>query len=89
MKEINALGHKKIASHGDQEQSILALKDRIKELVKVDIVLEKSPAGEHQSNGEVENAECRMRGMVKTLKMHWSVGTEVRFRAVMCDIQLE
>ena len=53
----------------DQEPSIKALKARVKEeMPSIDIVLEESPVGEHQSNGEVENAAGRIQGQYRTIK---------------------
>ena len=59
--EIRNLGYKRLILKSDQERSIKALKDAVKErMMDIELVLEESPVGEHQSNGEVENAVKRM-----------------------------
>ena len=58
VEDIESLGVKRFIFKTDQEPSIMALKDRIIETLgtKVEILPEESPVGDHQANGEIENA---------------------------------
>jgi hypothetical protein len=48
----------------------MSLKEAVKrELdIEVEVAFEESPVGEHQSNGEVENAVNRIRGQIRVTK---------------------
>ena len=52
---LDTLGYKRIRLRCDQETSILALRDAIKDCWSGEALIEKSPQGEHQSNGSVES----------------------------------
>jgi len=67
-KDIELLGYKKIILKSDNEPSIISLKQAVKDSMNVEIILEESPVGDHQANGEVENAIKRCAGQFRTLK---------------------
>ena len=68
VKDIELLGYSKIILKSDNESSILALKKSVKETTNIEIIPEESPVGDHQANGEVENAIKRFAGQFRTLK---------------------
>ena len=80
-EEIRKLGYRKIIIKTDQESSIMALKQAvIRELQQeVEVLSEESPVGEHQSNGEVENAVKRVQGQVRVTKD----STEAKYQTKM------
>ena len=55
----------------DQEPAILALKERLIEALgtKVEIIEEESPVGDHQANGEIENAIKEVEKQIRVLKL--------------------
>ena len=67
-KDIELLGYRKILLKSDNESSILALKQAVKDSTHVEIVPEESPGGDHQANGEVENAIKRFAGQFRAFK---------------------
>ena len=75
-KDIELLGYKKIVMKSDNESSILSLKQAVKDNTNVEIIPEESPVGDHQANGEVENAIKRIAGQFRTLKE----STETRYQ---------
>ena len=62
------MGYKRIVLKSDQEPSIVALSDAVKNGWHVEIVPEASPKGESKSNGEVERAVQSVQGLARTLK---------------------
>ena len=62
----------------DQEPSILALLAAVKRELReaCEIVPEESPVGEHQSNGQVENAIKNVQGQVRTMR----IGLQSRYK---------
>ena len=62
------LGYKKIIINSDNESSILDPRQAVKEITKVEVILEESPVGDSQANGEVENAIKRIAGQFRTLR---------------------
>ena len=67
-KDIDQLGYKTIIFKSDQENSIKALKQAIKDASNVEIRMEESPVGEHQANGSIENAIRDIKSQFRTLK---------------------
>jgi hypothetical protein len=67
---IDGLGYGEVVLKSDQEPSIMALKREIKERLRGTVKTEESPVGEHQSNGEIENAVGRVQGQYRSIK-HW------------------
>ena len=63
-KDIELLGYKKIILKSDNESSILALKQAVKDSTNIEVILEESPVGDHQANGEIENAIKRFAGQL-------------------------
>ena len=68
VKAIGELGHKKIILKSDGENAIIALKKRIKHILPLNVVLEESPVGDHQANGEIEMANQQVQGQFRTMK---------------------
>ena len=54
VKNIEELGYKKVILKSDGESFIIALKKRVEHILPNDIVLEESPVGGHQANGDIE-----------------------------------
>ena len=67
-RDIEQFGHKEIIFKSDQENSIKALKQAVKESTEVRIKMEESPVAEHQSNGSVESAMNQIKGQFRTMK---------------------
>jgi hypothetical protein len=66
---IDVLGYDEMILKSDQEPSIVALRRGIKEGLRGNIMEEESAVGEHQSNGEVENAIQRTQGHFRTVRL--------------------
>ena len=67
-RDIDQFGYKTIILKSDQENSIKALKQAIKDSSSVELRMEESPVGEHQSNGSIENAIRDIKSQFRTLK---------------------
>ena len=67
-EDIGALGYNKIILKSDQEPAIKDLKIRVKAERSEEIIMEKSPAYEHRSNGEVERAIQTVQAQIRTMK---------------------
>ena len=80
MKDIELLGYNKIILKSDNEPSILALKKAVKDITKIEIISEESPVGNHQANGEIENAIKRFAGQFRTLKESIESRYQVRLK---------
>ena len=65
---IQKCGYRRFIQKSDQEPSILALRDKANAKLGpgFEIVPEKSPVGEHQSNGAVEGMIGHLTGLVRT-----------------------
>ena len=68
MADLDFMGYKRIILKSDQEPSIIALCDAVKNGWHGEIVLEASPKGANKSNGEVERAVQSVHGLARTLK---------------------
>ncbi len=68
VKAIEELGHKRIIFKSDGENVIIALKKRIKHILPLRFVLEESPVGDHQANGEIEMANQQVQGQLRIMK---------------------
>ena len=57
-EDIESMGIRRMIFKTDQEPAILAFKERVIEALgsKVEVIEEESPVGDHQANGEIENA---------------------------------
>ena len=57
-EDIEAMGIRRMIFKTDQEPAIVALRERIIEALgtKVEVIEEESPVGDHQANGEIEDA---------------------------------
>ena len=79
VKAIEELGHKKIILKSDGESAIVALKRRIKHILPLNVVLEESPVGDHQANGEIEMANQLVQGQFRVMKCGFEsrIGTKL------------
>ena len=68
MNDLDFMGHKRIFLKSDQEPSIVALCDPVKNGWRGEIAPEASPKGENKSNGEVERDVQSVQGLERTLK---------------------
>ena len=70
LKDLAFLGYKKLILKNDQEVSIKALSQAVRNGFSGEIVPEESPKGDHhgQSNGEAERSVQTVQGLVRTLK---------------------
>ena len=60
------LGYKQMIFKGDQEPALQTFMERTGMLCGDQVVQERSPVGESQSNGSVENAVLRIQGLYRT-----------------------
>ena len=69
-KILTRIGYRRDVIQSDQEPAIIALKEAGKREVdfEVELAFEESPVGEHQSNGEIENAINRISGQLRVSK---------------------
>ena len=65
---LNRLGYKKAILKSDQEPAIVALGRAVKNQWGGELLLEYSPKGESQSNGEIERTVQSIQGLARTLK---------------------
>ena len=68
MADLDFMGYKRVILKSNQEPSIVALCDAVKNGWHGDIVPEASPKGESKSNGVVERAVQSVHGLARTLK---------------------
>ena len=68
MTDLDLTGDRRVIFKSDQEPSIVALCDVVKNGWHGEIVLEASPKGESKSSGEVERAVQSVPGLARTLK---------------------
>ena len=78
---IEELGPKRVILKSDGDNAIIALKSRIKHILLLNIVLEESPVGDHQSNGDIEMANQQVQGQFRVMKCWF----ESRFGAKLED----
>ena len=65
---IESLGYEEMILKSDQEHSVMALKAGVRDRVAGTVRFEESPVGEHQANGDAENAVQRIQGQFRTIK---------------------
>ena len=82
-EDIENLGVKRFIFKSDQEPAILALKERIIEVLgsKYEVLPEESPVGDHQANGEIDNAIKELEKQIRVLK----IGLEQKIQKVLKD----
>ena len=70
-REISISGYSRVILKSDQEPAIreLIAAVRRERPVGVEIMIEESPVGEHQSNGEVERAIQTIQALMRTIKL--------------------
>ena len=66
--DLSRLGHAKIVFKSDGEPAIISLNEAVKRESEIDIVLEESPVGEHQANGDIERAIRQVQGQFRFMK---------------------
>ena len=69
-KILSGTGYRRVILKSDQEPAVMSLKEAVKREIdiEVEVAFEESLVGEHQSNGEVENAVNRIRGQIRVTK---------------------
>ena len=66
---LKSLGYRKVILKSDQGNDICDLKKAVRlECPDIEVVMEESPVGEHQSNGQVENAIRQAQGVFRSMK---------------------
>ena len=66
---VKELGWKRMVSKSDGEHSLVALKQAVSDSMPgVEMVMQESPVGDHQANGEAENAVKEVKRMVRVLR---------------------
>ena len=70
-REITLSGYNRMILKSDQEPAILNLLKAVKNerAEDIEIMLEQSPVGEHQSNGEVEITVQLLEGQLRSMKL--------------------
>lgn len=82
LKDLESTGYKRIALKGDQEPSIQALIQQVKNGFTGEIIPDKAPVeGHEKSNGEVERAGQLVGGLARTLKEFLEIHTETKLPA--------
>jgi len=74
-RAITKHGYRRVVLKSDQEPSLIALLAAAKELCTCEVLLEHSPKGEPQANGEAERAVQSVMGLSRTLKEHITTAT--------------
>ena len=77
MADLDFMGYKRVILKSDQEPSIVALCDAVKNGWHGEVVPEASPKGESKSNGEVERAVQSVHGLARTSRTSWNSGPEL------------
>ena len=69
-EDIESMGIRRMIFKTDQEPAIVALRERVIEALgrKVEVIDEESPVGDHQANGEIENAIKELEKQIRILK---------------------
>jgi hypothetical protein len=66
---LRQLGHKRILWRGDNEPSLLALRNAVsKALPEIELVPRDSPPGDHAANGFAETGVRELKGIIRTMK---------------------
>eukprot|EP00971_Amphidinium_carterae_P260001 5158684-Amphidinium_carterae.1 len=64
---LRSLGHRKMVLQSDGEPAMISLKDAVRmQAVDLELILRKSPVGDHQANGAAESAIRRVKDMPRT-----------------------
>ena len=74
-RAITKHGYRRVVLKSDQEPSLIALLAAAKELCTCEVLLEHSPKGEPQANGEAEKPVQSVMGLSRTLKEHITTAT--------------
>ena len=68
VKDIASMGKKKISLKRDQENAIEELAEKVTKYLQIEVVPERSPVGQSQSNAKVERSIRTLGGRIRTLK---------------------
>ena len=63
------MGYKKIILRSDQEPAIIDLKNKLKKVIKIEMIQEETPVGDSQSGGSIENAVKQVQGTTRSYKI--------------------
>ena len=80
MRDLEFTGYTRIVMKADQESAITDLIQNVKDgQSKIEIMLEHSPVGDSQANGDAERAVQSVQGIARTLKeaLEISIAAEV------------
>ena len=66
---LDSLGYKRIRLRCDNEPSILALREAIKDCWTGEAIIDNTPKGEHQANGSVESGVRTVSAQTRALKL--------------------
>ena len=67
-RAVSRHGYRRVVLKSDQEPALVALLAAAKDLCTCEVLLEHSPKGEPQANGEAERAVQSIMGLARTLK---------------------
>jgi len=82
LKDVESTGYKRVILKGDQEASVQALLQQVKNGFKGEYIIEEAPVEAHgKSNGEAERAVQMVQGMARTLKEYVEYYSEVELKA--------
>ena len=91
MADLDFMVYKRVILKSDQEPSIVALCDAVKNGWHGEVVPEASPKGESKRNGEVERAVQSVHGLARTLKdfleQRSGITVESRSRLLECLVE--
>ena len=76
--DLNRLGYKRVNVKTDQENAIVLVVQKAKEMWPGEMIIEKSPVGESRSNGEAERAAQSIHGLARTLKEHVEIHARMK-----------
>ena len=70
VKFIDLLGYQVITLKSDTEPAIIAFRNRVAAMCKIEVTTEDAVKGDKESNGLIENAAMPLRGFIRTIKCH-------------------
>lgn len=66
---LQTMGYRKMILKSEQGLDICDLKKAVRlECADIEIVMDESPVGEYQSNGQIESAICQVQGVFRSMK---------------------
>ena len=70
VKFIDLVGYREITLKSDTESDIIALRNRVAAMCKVEVTTEDAVKGDKESNGLIETTVMPLRGIFRTIKCH-------------------